>query len=100
MKTLKSIIIIHDIIYRMDFAYLAELFRFLGIFVCEDILVEMDAEQILERYNSTDYDAYIFVGNREITDKEENKGLRHERSFELWLAKGMHENMRSFFRFF
>ncbi len=71
MKTLKSIIIIHDIIYRMDFAYLAELFRYLGIFVCEDILVEMDEEQILERYNSTDYDAYIFVGNKKITDKEE-----------------------------
>ena len=55
----------------MDFAYLAELFRYLGIFVCEDILVEMDEEQILERYNSTDYDAYIFVGNKKITDKEE-----------------------------
>lgn len=71
MKILKSIMIIHDVIYRTDFSYLAEMFRFLGIFVCEDILVKMDARQLLEKSSSEDYDAFIFVGNREITNQEE-----------------------------
>ena len=44
---LKSVMLIHEIAHRMDFSYLAEMFRFLGVFVCEGIMLEDGFEDIL-----------------------------------------------------
>lgn len=41
----RSIKIIHDIIHRIDYSYIAEFFRFIGILVCEEILVEPGKEK-------------------------------------------------------
>lgn len=69
MRRFKSVKIMHDNIHRADFNYLTELFRFMGIFVCEDILVEKNrVETAAEK--STVYDACIYVGNRNPNDKE------------------------------
>lgn len=66
---LKSVMLIHEIIHRIDFSYLAEMFRFLGVFVCEGILLEEGFEETLTDKKGN-YDVYIYVGSREITQKE------------------------------
>ena len=67
METCKSVRVIHDILHRLDFIYLVELFRFFGILVCEDILTE---EEKGKKAADTDYDAVIYVGRKEITEKQ------------------------------
>jgi len=62
MKTFRTVKIVHDIIHRIDFTYLAELFHFMGIFVCEDILIEKD-RVLTEAEKNTLYDAVIYVGS-------------------------------------
>lgn len=72
MNKLNSIRIIHDILHRTDFFYLAELFRFMGVFVCEKILVEpIQTETEAER--NTMYDAYIYIGKLHLTEEESDK---------------------------
>lgn len=66
---LKSVMLIHEIAHRMDFSYLAEMFRFLGVFVCEGILLEDGFEDILTDKKGN-YDVYVCVGSREITKKQ------------------------------
>ena len=66
---LKSVMLIHEIAHRMDFSYLAEMFRFLGVFVCEGILLEDGFEDILTDKKGN-YDVYVCVGSREITQKQ------------------------------
>lgn len=69
MKIFRSVKIMHDNIHRIDFTYLAELFHFMGIFVCEDILVEKERIET-EAEENTDYDALIYVGSRNPGEKE------------------------------
>lgn len=72
MNKFRSVRIIHDILHRTDFFYLAELFRFMGIFVCEKILVEpVQTETEAER--NTLYDARIYIGERQISNIESEK---------------------------
>ena len=68
VKKFRSVKIIHDLLHRIDYTYLAELFRFMGILVCEEILVER--QELTQAEKSTDYNAVIYVGNRVITGKE------------------------------
>lgn len=69
MRKFKSVKIMHDNIHRADFTYLAEFFRLMGIFVCEDILVEKNREETTAEKNTV-YDACIYVGNREVKEDE------------------------------
>lgn len=73
MKAFRSAKISHDVIHRIDFAYLAEFFRFLGIFVCEDILVEAPGQKAdrTEIERNTKFSAQIYVGEKEINPEEE-----------------------------
>lgn len=74
VKSFRSVKIAHDIIHRIDYAYLAEFFRFMGILVCEDILVEAsddDAERTEAELN-TKYNAYIYIGERTLAEDEIN----------------------------
>lgn len=64
----RSIKIIHDIKHRIDFSYLAEFFRFMGILVCENILQDTDES---EAEKNTHYDAYIYVGKCENSGEED-----------------------------
>ena len=66
---LKSVMLIHEIVHRIDFSYLAEMFRFLGVFVCEGILLEDGIEETLTE-NKGNYDVYIYMGGREITKEQ------------------------------
>ncbi len=62
IKTFRSVKISYDIIYRIDYCYLAELFRMMGIFVCEDILVETnDSDAGSGTEASTNYSAHIGI---------------------------------------
>lgn len=65
----RSILITHDIVNRVDFSYLAELFRFMGFFVCEDIL--LDTSERTEAEVHTRYDVKIYVGMPEVGLNEE-----------------------------
>ena len=67
---LKSVMLIHEIAHRIDFSYLAEMFRFLGVFVCEEILLNEGFEETLTE-NKGNCDVYIYVGSREISKEEE-----------------------------
>jgi len=71
MGTLKTVRIIHEIFHRMDYIYLAEAFRFLGIFVCEEILMEGLGKSQAD--SDTECDAVIFVGSTELSEKEAGK---------------------------
>lgn len=69
----RSVKITHDILHRMDFSYIAELFRFMGILVCENILIDDGIEKSpkeKEAEKNTVYSAEIFVGRREINEIE------------------------------
>lgn len=66
---LKSVKIVHDDIHRIDFSYLAEFFRMMGIFVCESILVEQEKETDTQK--NTKYSAYICVGKKWFSEQEE-----------------------------
>lgn len=69
----RSVNITHDILHRIDFFYIAELFRFMGILVCENILLDGDGKgENLERKDaqSTIYSAEIFVGKHSINAAE------------------------------
>lgn len=65
----KSVKIVHDVMNRIDFAYLAEFFRFLGIFVCEDILVEQ-AEDKTEIEENTVQSVCICAGTGEMGERK------------------------------
>lgn len=83
MKTFRSVKIIHDVIHRTDFTFLTELFHFMGIFVCEDILVEKDRKETPAEKN-TEYDAFIYVGHRNPREDELSSfSLDLERYIEL-----------------
>ncbi len=64
----RSIKIIHDIIHRIDYSYIAEFFRFIGILVCEEILVEPGKEKSrnTDIEKKTKYSVQIYVGERRI----------------------------------
>lgn len=75
LKKFRSVKIYHEIINRINFFYLAEFFRFMGILVCEEIIVEPQGiQEKTEIEKNTKYDAYIYVGKRKI-DKEAEKKL-------------------------
>lgn len=65
MLKFRSVKIIHDVFHRIDFSYLAEFFRFMGILVCEEILsdLEQDASKTGQH---NEYSASIYVGDRTI----------------------------------
>lgn len=63
-----SVEISHDIVHRIDFCYLAEFFRFIGIFVCEDIFIERREKTEIER--KTNYSAQICVGHKEVSAEQ------------------------------
>lgn len=70
MSRFRSVKIFHDVIHRIDFSYLAEFFRFMGILVCEEILVE-ESPQPTSAEENTVYNASIYVGNRYLSQMEE-----------------------------
>lgn len=83
IRRFKSVKITHDILHRIDFFYIAELFRFMGILVCENILIgdgiDKSPEEI-ETEKNTIYNAEIYVGKREINRAEaEALGCPEER---------------------
>lgn len=65
MNRFKSVKIIHSFLQRINFSYLAEFFRFIGIFVCEEIL-NMPLEEKTEAEWNTPYNACVYVGKRDI----------------------------------
>lgn len=69
----RSVKITHDILHRIDFSYIAEFFRFMGILVCEDILIEYGKNKTPEEKEAeknTVYSAEIYIGKREINCNE------------------------------
>ena len=76
MNKFKSIKLVHNILQRIDFSYLAEFFRFMGILVCEEILTEQTAGAVetgAESINRTVYSAEAFVGKRRLQKSEAQK---------------------------
>lgn len=74
LNKFRSVKIYHDIIHRINFAYLAEFFRFIGILVCEEIIVEPpDSQEKTEIERNTQYNAHIYVGNKEISEEAERE---------------------------
>lgn len=67
----RSVEIVHNDLNRIDFSYLAEFFRLMGVFVCENILVE--PQEKTEAEKSTKYSAHIYVGKKTLGDNE--KGI-------------------------
>ncbi len=88
LNKFRSVKIYHDIIHRINFAYLAEFFRFIGILVCEEIIVESsDSHEKTEIERNTQYDVHIYVGNREIGEEAERElGISAE-AYRLLTAK-------------
>lgn len=68
MNKFKSVKITHNVKQRIDFSYLAEFFRFIGIFVCEEIMTEPDEKTKAETH--TVYSACVFVGKRELQEED------------------------------
>lgn len=67
ISELKSIQIRHDIIHRIDYNYLAEFFRFLGIFVCEEsIAASEEKESKTQAECSTVYSVYLCIGKKDM----------------------------------
>lgn len=66
MRKFTAIKIIHDTVHRLDFLFLAEFFRFMGIFVGEDTIYEFDPE---ESSNKKCFEIFIFAGRREKEQK-------------------------------
>lgn len=68
----RSVNITHDILHRIDFSYIAELFRFMGILVCENILFDdsKSENQTEETVQDTIYSADIYIGKRSINAAE------------------------------
>ena len=88
IRNFKSVKISHDIIHRIDYCYLAEFFRFMGILVCEDILVERiqngDERTNIER--GTDYSANIYVGEKQLgTEDEQALGISAD-EYRKWIG--------------
>ena len=79
----RSVKITHDILHRIDFFYIAELFRFMGILVCENILIEDGigkSPEEKETEKNTVYNAEIYVGKQKINSAEaEALGCSEER---------------------
>lgn len=95
MKKFRSVKIAHDIIHRIDFFYLTELFHFMGIFVCEDILVEKNREETAAE-KSTVYDACIYVGSRN-PGEEELASFSLDRESYGELLKNLSDNICYFY---
>ncbi len=79
---MKAIKFIHDIVHRGDYIYVSEFFRFIGVFICEDI-VEKDENLISAMEQNTKYDVCIYVGKVEkdtstIWSKEEYQRFEAE----------------------
>lgn len=68
----QTVKIIHNILQRLDFSYLAEFFRFMGILVCEEVLTEQNESnnQNTRIEQDTGCDAWIFVGKRTLGNEE------------------------------
>ncbi len=71
MRKFKSIKIIHNIVRRADYVFLSEFFRFIGIFVCEGILIEKPNDRTRAEKN-TRYDACIYVGQMEVPENDDS----------------------------
>ncbi len=76
VNDLRSVKIFHAIIDRINYTYLAEFFRFMGVLVCEEILVEMkeDNSDQNEIGHNTKYNAYICVAKKTL-DSDEMQAL-------------------------
>lgn len=72
MNKFKSVKIFHNILQRIDFSYLAEFFRFMGIFVCEEMLTDLPEEKTEAEWN-TRYSAYVYVGRRDLREQDTQK---------------------------
>lgn len=77
---LSSVLITHNIINRIDFSYLAEFFRFLGVYVCEDIQLDTnektsDSDEKTEVELRTVYNAYIYIGNYNMEQKRTRENV-------------------------
>ncbi len=68
LDTFKAVEIIHDDLHRIDYSFLAEFFRFMGAFVCENILIEPHEKSKAEK--NTGYGAHIYVGKRNLSVDE------------------------------
>lgn len=82
VKKFRSVQIIHDILHRIDFSYLAELFRFMGILVCEKILVDGEESESEKR---TRYSARLYTGKRTIVPEEEEMLQRSKEKYKQYL---------------
>lgn len=72
MNKFKSVKITHNIWQRIDFSYLAEFFRFIGIFVCEEILTDPGTEKTKAEENTV-YSAQVYVGKQKLQAEEAEK---------------------------
>lgn len=65
IKKFRSIKIIHDTLHRIDFCYLTEFFRFIGLLVCEEnIWALLEYEDTTDIERNTAYSVNLYVGNR------------------------------------
>lgn len=72
MIQFKSVRITHNILQRIEFTCLAEFFRFIGVFMCEEILTDPPEERT-EAERNTKYSAQIYVGKRKLSEEEAGK---------------------------
>lgn len=88
LNKFRSVKIYHDIIHRINFTYLAEFFRFMGVLVCEEIIVEaQDNQEKTEIEKNTLYDIHIYVGNKKINKEEEKELGISAKNYEVLIAK-------------
>jgi len=73
MNKFKSVRITHNILQRIDFSYLAEFLRFMGIWVCEEILTEQLDGMAEGTENRAAYSAEVYVGSRILREDEAGK---------------------------
>ena len=72
MCTIRAVKIIHDIIHRTDYIFLAEFLRFIGVLVYEDILFDREADKTSYE-KKTQCSACVFIGEK--SPQEKNKEL-------------------------
>lgn len=97
----KSVKIIHDIIDRIDFLFLAEFFRFCGLYVAEETVENFNPHKELE---NNCFNHYIWISDREtIKSIEDMETLMNERNFiffndvrrKVLLSKGINQEIRN-----
>lgn len=111
MEKLRAVKIIHNIVDRLDFLFLAEFFHFCGLYVGEEIL---GSEQFdpLQELEDRCFDVFICVSSGEILehslyyDRSYMERLYSENSFIYWrrvrntvLAKGRSKKIRELSRY-